>query len=106
MEQIRSLPWNGLNVVSTFAGAGGSSTGYRMAGCRVLWANEFIPDALETYQANKAEYTVTDGRDIRDITAQDILDAVIGDGPPLEIDILDGSPPCSSFSTGGKREKH
>ena len=29
-------------VISTFSGCGGSSLGYRMAGLKVIWANEFI----------------------------------------------------------------
>ena len=43
MDEVRAIPWNGLTVASTFSGAGGSCTGYRMAGYRVLWANEFVP---------------------------------------------------------------
>lgn len=103
MQEIRALPWNGFNVVSTFSGGGGSSLGYRMAGFRVLWASEFIDAARETYQANKAEYTKVDGRDIRNVTASDILKATnLAEG---ELDLFDGSPPCASFSTAGKREK-
>ena len=49
MEEIRSVPWNGYKVISTFSGAGGSCLGFRMAGYRVLWANEFIPEAREVY---------------------------------------------------------
>jgi DNA (cytosine-5)-methyltransferase 1 len=102
MGEIRGLPWNGFNAVSTFSGCGGSSLGYRMAGFRVLWASEFIPAAQETYRANAAPYTVLDTRDIREVTGQDILDACgLGAG---EIDLFDGSPPCASFSTAGKRE--
>jgi DNA (cytosine-5)-methyltransferase 1 len=102
MEQIRSLPWNGFNVCSTFSGGGGSSTGYRMAGFRVLWASEFIDAARETYAANKAPYTVLDGRDIRQVKAEDILQAI--GMKPGQLDLFDGSPPCASFSTAGKRE--
>lgn len=40
MEDIRAIPWNGYNAISTFSGGGGSSTGYRMAGFRVLWASD------------------------------------------------------------------
>src|SRR5688500_2528948 len=43
MDEIRAVPWNGLTVVSTFSGCGGSCLGYRMAGYRVVWANEFVP---------------------------------------------------------------
>jgi DNA (cytosine-5)-methyltransferase 1 len=103
MDEIRALPWNGFNAVSTFSGCGGSSTGYRMAGFRVLWASEFIDAARESYEANKAPYTILDGRDIREVEASDILNATgMGVG---ELDLFDGSPPCSSFSTAGKREK-
>lgn len=103
MAEIRAIPWNGLNAISTFSGCGGSSLGYRMAGFRVLWASEFIDAARETYRANAAPYTKLDGRDIREVAAEDILDAIgLARG---ELDLLDGSPPCASFSTAGKREK-
>lgn len=102
MEEIQSLPWNGFNAVSTFSGCGGSSLGDRMAGFRMLWASEFVPAAQETYRANAAPYTVLDTRDIREVKGQDILDATgLATG---EIDLFDGSPPCASFSTAGKRE--
>lgn len=103
MSEIAAMDWNGFNVVSTFAGCGGSSTGYRMAGFRVLLANEFIPAARETYQANARPGTIVDGRDIRTVTAEDILDQI--GLKPGELDVFDGSPPCASFSTAGKREK-
>lgn len=102
MDEIRALPWNGYNVVSTFSGCGGSSTGYRMAGFRVLWASEFVDAARASYLANAAPYTVVDGRDIRTVTAAELLSAAgLGVG---EIDLFDGSPPCAAFSTAGKRE--
>lgn len=91
-----------LNVVSLFAGGGGSSTGYRLAGCRVVAASEFIPAARETYAANYPE-TILFEEDIRDLKGAEILEAIglaVG-----ELDILDGSPPCASFSVSGKREK-
>lgn len=100
MEEVRDLPWNGFNAVSTFSGCGGSSTGYRMAGFRVRWASEFVPAAQETYRANAAPYTVLDGRDIRDVTGAEILAACgLQEG---ELDLYDGSPPCAAFSTAGK----
>ena len=73
-----------------------------MAGFRVLYANEFIPAAQETYRANKADYTYLDGRDIRQVKAADIEDAIGRCG--RDIDIFDGSPPCAAFSDVGKRE--
>lgn len=93
---------NGLKVVSTFSGCGGSCLGFEMAGYEVLYASEFIPEARETYAANHPGVFI-DPRDIREVTADDIL-AKIG----LErgqLDVLEGSPPCASFSTAGSRSK-
>lgn len=101
MNEITNIAWNGFNVVSTFSGTGGSCLGYRMAGYRVLWANEFIPAAQQCYKANHPK-SILDVRDIRLVQPEDILDATglkVG-----EIDIFDGSPPCAAFSTAGKRE--
>jgi DNA (cytosine-5)-methyltransferase 1 len=103
VSEVNDIEWNGFTVASTFAGAGGSSFGYRMAGFRVLWANEFVPIAQESYRANMRAGTIMDGRDVKIITAADILAATglsVG-----ELDIFDGSPPCQAFSTAGKREK-
>lgn len=102
MQEIGEIPWNGFNVVSTFSGGGGSCLGYRMAGFRVLWANEFVEEAQKTYRANHPD-TILDTRDIRTVTADEIL-AVLGMSAG-EIDLFDGSPPCCAFSTCGKREK-
>jgi len=101
MSDVAALPWNGFNAISTFSGCGGSSLGYKMAGFRVLWASEFIPAAQETYRANHPK-TILDTRDIRQVKAEEIL-AAIG-MKPGELDLLDGSPPCASFSTAGARE--
>ena len=102
MEAIAKVPWNGLTVASTFSGCGGSCLGYKMAGFRVVWANEFVPIAQECYRANFPD-TILDPRDIHQITAAEILKAI--QMRPGELDVLDGSPPCQAFSTAGKREK-
>ena len=102
MSEIARIRPNGLRVISTFAGAGGSSLGYRMAGCKVLWASEFIDAAREVYQLNAAPGTIVDGRDIREVDPIKVMRTVGIE--PGELDILDGSPPCSSFSTAGRRE--
>jgi DNA (cytosine-5)-methyltransferase 1 len=101
MSEVRELPWNGFSAASTFSGCGGSSTGYRMAGFRILWASEFVEAARDSYRANMAPYTILDDRDIRTVSPDDILGAI--GLKPGELDLLDGSPPCASFSTAGKR---
>ncbi len=101
MTEIAEIPWNGYNAISTFSGCGGSSLGYKMAGFKVLWANEFIPAAQDTYRANHPG-TILDTRDIRQVSGDDILNAIgLQRG---QLDLFDGSPPCASFSTAGKRE--
>lgn len=101
MEEVRAVPWNGFTVASTFAGCGGSSLGYRMAGYRVLWANEFVPAAQASYRANMRAGTVLDGRSIKDVPPGEALAAMgLHRG---DLDVLDGSPPCQAFSTAGKR---
>ena len=102
MVEVNALPFNGLDVVSTFSGAGGSCLGYRMAGYRVLWANEFEPNAAMAYKANHPN-TILDQRDIRSVTGDDIRSAI---GADTVIDLFDGSPPCQSFSTAGSRSSH
>ena len=104
MAEIREISWNGLTVASTFSSAGGSSLGYRMAGYRVLYANEFVELARDTYRANSADHTIIDDSDIRDLGPEDILSVIGLDAG--ELDLLDGSPPCASFSTAGKRHKY
>ena len=91
-----------FEAVSLFAGGGGSSTGYRMAGGKILAINEFIPEAINTYRANWPDTIILPG-DVRKLTPEQIL-AEIGKAKG-ELDILDGSPPCSAFSTAGAREK-
>jgi DNA (cytosine-5)-methyltransferase 1 len=101
MAEIEALPWNGYRVASTFSGCGGSCLGYRMAGYRVVYANEFIEEAQRTYKANHPK-SYLDTRDIREVKPEDVMEkAGVERG---ELDLLDGSPPCSAFSTAGKRE--
>ena len=91
-----------FNVVSLFAGGGGSSTGYRLAGGKILGINEFIPAAQEVYKKNYPDTHIFT-QDVRELTGEAILKQFnLKKG---ELDILDGSPPCSSFSTAGLREK-
>jgi DNA (cytosine-5)-methyltransferase 1 len=102
MAEIAAVPPNGFTVMSTFSGCGGSCLGFELAGFRVLWANEFVPAAREVYALNHPG-VLLDPRNIRQVTAEEIL-AAAGRGVG-DIDVLEGSPPCASFSTAGKREE-
>jgi len=101
MAEVENTPWNGRKVVSTFSGCGGSCLGYRMAGYKVVYANEFISAARKVYKLNHPD-SYLDSRDIRKVTPEDILfntNLSVG-----EIDIFDGSPPCADFSSAGTRQ--
>jgi hypothetical protein len=104
MAEIATIEPNGFSVISTFAGCGGSSLGYRMAGFKVLWASEFVDAARTVYEANAAPGTIVDGRDIREVDPLAVLKTL--GLKPGDLDVLDGSPPCASFSTAGKRDAH
>jgi|TARA_R110000744_G_scaffold88406_1_gene172355 DNA (cytosine-5)-methyltransferase 1 len=88
-----------FQVISTFAGGGGSSTGYRLAGADILAINEFVEEARITYKENYPDTPILPD-DIKQLSGQDFLDLTgLKKG---ELDILDGSPPCSAFSVSGK----
>lgn len=82
-------------VVSTFAGCGGSSLGYKMAGYNELLVIEWDKNAVENLKLN---FNVPVWqRDIATVTGKEILSFLnIKKG---EIDVFDGSPPCQGFST-------
>jgi DNA (cytosine-5)-methyltransferase 1 len=90
-----------VTVISLFAGCGGSSLGYKMAGFKELLAIEWENNAVETFRLNFPEVPIWQ-KDINKVTGQEILDFLnIKKG---ELDLLDGSPPCQGFSTAGKRK--
>lgn len=84
-------------VVSLFAGAGGSSLGYGMAGFRELAAVEWDEHAAYCLRRNFAHVRVLHG-DVHKVEPGMV------DLAPGELDVLDGSPPCQGFSTSGKRQ--
>ena len=88
-------------VVSLFAGCGGSSLGYSMAGFRELLAVEWDDHAVETLKANFPDVPVWQG-DIAELTVEECLR--LTGLQPGELDVLDGSPPCQGFSTAGRRK--
>jgi DNA (cytosine-5)-methyltransferase 1 len=88
-------------VASTFSGCGGSCLGYRLAGFEVRAAVELAEVPRRSYRENFGWEPL--GLDVREMTAATLLDAAgVGVG---ELDLLDGSPPCTPFSTVGKRQR-
>jgi DNA-cytosine methyltransferase len=105
MAEVHAASQRALfTAISLFAGGGGSSTGLRLAGGRVVAVNDFIAEAARNYLKNFPE-TFVDTRDIRDILRDpkaviallELVGLVVG-----ALDILDGSPPCSEVSTAGR----
>lgn len=90
-------------VISTFSGVGGSSLGYKLAGCEVLCALEFIPIAAKNYKANFRQTPIVE-KDIRVVKGQELLK--LARVNKEDLDILDGSPPCASYSSSGVRQKN
>ncbi len=98
LEDLKTVPKRGVSVMSTFACGGGSTMGYKLAGCDVIAANDIDPEMAWHYKhnLNPKHYFLCP---IRDLLTKDLL-------PELSnLDILDGSPPCSTFSMAGSREK-
>lgn len=88
-------------IISTFAGCGGSSLGYQMAGFKELLAVEWDQNAVDTFRLNFPDVPVYHG-DIAKLTGAECMRlAGIEKG---NLDVLDGSPPCQGFSTAGKRK--
>lgn len=90
-----------VTVISTFAGCGGSSLGYKLAGYNELLAIEWDTNAVETFKLNFPEVPVWQ-KDINLVTIEEIL--AFCNLQPGGLDVLDGSPPCQGFSTAGKRQ--
>lgn len=92
---------NGLKVFSCFACGGGSTMGYKLAGCNVIGCCEINKKMNEVYIKNhnpKFNYLM-DIRDFNKIPDNDLPKEL------FNLDILDGSPPCTTFSIAGLREK-
>lgn len=86
-------------VFSCFACGGGSTMGYKLAGFDVLGCNEIDPKMMEAYKINhNPKYAFLEP--IQTFKLREDLPQEL-----YELDILDGSPPCSSFSMAGNREK-
>lgn len=101
LSDLANVKKNGLTVFSCFSCGGGSSMGYKLAGYDVIGNVEIDPRVMKVYQKNnhpKYPYLM-DVRDFLKIPDADLPKEL------FHLDILDGSPPCSVFSTAGEREK-
>lgn len=85
-------------VFSTFACGGGSTMGYKLAGFNVIGCNEIDPRMAACYKKNhQPKYCFIEPIQTFKLR-NDLPDEL------FHLDILDGSPPCSSFSMSGNRD--
>lgn len=92
------MPKDAGSVFSCFSCAGGSTMGYKLAGFDVIGCNEIDPKVFAVYNKNhKPKFPFVCS--IRDMLDKDLPDEL------YNLDILDGSPPCTSFSTAGPRDR-
>lgn len=90
---------HGLKVFGTFICGGGSTMGYKLAGFNHLGGVEIDPQVADVYKINhEPKYLFLE--DIREFADRTEFPEEL-----YNLDILDGSPPCSSFSMAGNREK-
>jgi site-specific DNA-cytosine methylase len=82
-----------LNVLDPFAGAGGFSLGFELAGCRVVGGIEVDSWASQTFAHNHKDALVIT-RDIQSVKDEELRE-LFADRQP---DILLGGPPCQGFS--------
>jgi len=95
----KGITKNNYNVFGTFICGGGSTMGYKLAGFNHLGGVEIDPKIAKVYQLNhKPKYLYLE--DIREFVKRSDIPQEL-----YNLDLLDGSPPCSSFSMAGNREK-
>jgi DNA (cytosine-5)-methyltransferase 1 len=92
-SRAKDLPL--LTTIDLFCGAGGITEGFRQAGFKCLYANDFKPEAVSTFSYNHPE-TWADCRSIEEVDPGDIRSKLkIAKG---DLDVLVGGPPCQGFS--------
>ena len=101
LTELKDIKKNNLNVFSCFSAGGGSSLGYKLAGFNVLGGVEIDSKMMNLYKENiGSKYTYLMGVEaFNEIPDKDLPKEL------FDLDILDGSPPCSSFSISGKRDE-
>ena len=99
LDDLKNAPKTKLKSIILFSAGGGSSMGHKMSGINIIGANEIDPKMAAAYKKNlNPDYPVY-LEDIRDFQKRDFPKKF------YNLDILEGSPPCSSFSMVGNREK-
>jgi DNA (cytosine-5)-methyltransferase 1 len=84
-----------LSTLDLFCGAGGITQGFHQAGYSCLYANDMMPEAIETFRHNHPT-TRAECKSIEEVNARTLRRSLgIGKG---SLDVLVGGPPCQGFS--------
>jgi DNA (cytosine-5)-methyltransferase 1 len=100
LTDLKSVKKNGKKVFSCFACGGGSSMGYKKSGFEMVGINEIDAELIEIYKANFPNTQHFINQPIQEFVKEKKYPKEL-----FDLDVLDGSPPCSSFSMSGSREK-
>ena len=84
-----------IKAVSLFSGAGGMDVGFENAGVEVVFANELMKEAADTYKANHSAGVMVN---------DNIYNVLDGMERFSGVDIVFGGPPCQGFSVAGKMD--
>lgn len=100
LSDLESIAKNSYKVMSCFHCMGGSTMGYKLSGFEVLGGVEIDEKMMKVYRENHKpkfsfKMSINEFNKLKDIPSEF-----------QNLDILDGSPPCSSFSFSGKRDKN
>lgn len=99
LSDLTNVKSNGCKVFSTFSCGGGSTMGYKLAGYELIGNLEIDPKKNAAYVKNHhPKYNYVE--DIRKFRMRDDLPQEL-----YELDVLDGSPPCLTFSMAGSRDE-
>lgn len=92
---------NKYTVFGTFSCGGGSSMGFKLAGYDTLGGVEIDPRIARYYKDNlhPKHFYEMDIRKFNQLSKDELPEEL------FHLDVLEGSPPCSTFSMAGIREK-
>ncbi len=101
LKDIDNIKKINRTVFSCFSGAGGSTMGYKLAGYDVIGNVEIDKKMMESYKRNNnPKYSfLIDIKEFNNLNESELPKEL------FNLDILDGSPPCTAFSVAGLREK-
>lgn len=85
---------NDIRTVSVFSGAGGLDIGAIQAGANIIWANDVMKEACQSYRDNIGSH----------IVCGDINEKIAEIKELDNVSLVIGGPPCQGFSVAGKMD--